>query len=55
MVVLKNSFSTVYSLRECHGLEIMDSLTVHTLEECGGLQRTNFQQFIPWEGVVVWK
>ena len=30
-------------------------LTVSTLGGCGGLERTHFQQFLLWEGVVVLK
>ena len=30
-------------------------LTFSTLGECGGLERTDFQQFLLWEGVVVLK
>ena len=30
-------------------------LTVPTLGACGGLGRTDFQQFLLWEGVVVMK
>ena len=30
-------------------------LTVSTLGGCGGLERTEFQEFLLWEGVVVLK
>ena len=30
-------------------------LTVSTLGGCGGLERTDFKQFLPWEAVVVLK
>ena len=29
--------------------------TVSTLRQCGGLERTGFEQFLLWEGVVVLK
>ena len=29
------------------------SLTVSTLDRCGGLEITDFSQFLYWEGVVV--
>ena len=30
-------------------------MTVSTLGGCGGLERTDFEQFLLWEGVVVLK
>ena len=30
-------------------------LTVCTLGECGGLERSDFEQFLFWEGVVILK
>ena len=30
-------------------------LPVYTLEGCGGLERTHFEQYLLWEGVVVLK
>ena len=30
-------------------------LTISTVGECGGLERTDFEQFLLWEGVVVLK
>ena len=40
---------------ECDGLGRTDCITVSTLRECGGLEITEFLQFLLWEGVVVLK
>ena len=41
-------------LEGCGGLE-GDNLAVSPLGECGGLERTDFLQFLCWKGVVVLK
>ena len=50
VVVLKDCFWTFHSVRIWWFGKI--DLTISTLEGCGGLERTDFQQFSLWEGVV---
>ena len=51
----KNWFWTVSTFRQCNGLEKNWFWTVSSLIGCGGHERTDFEQFLLCEGVVVMK
>ena len=54
-MALKELILKISTLGRCGGHKKNSLLTVLTLGGCGGLERTDFSQFLCWDGVVVLK
>ena len=55
MVLKELILNSFFFERVCGGLERTWFFTISTLGGCGSLERTDFKQFLLWEGVVVLK